>query len=148
MVTKRADAHVAALNRLLLITVALHEDMTVALKAMGLTEARTRVVWELQRRGPITQRDLAEAIGITARGVTGLVDGLVTTGFVTREPHPADRRATLVTFTARGRKVGAELLASQGEFADRLFADLPDLATFTAGLDYLVSRFVDLGVIS
>jgi DNA-binding MarR family transcriptional regulator len=143
----RDDAYVAALDRLLLITVALHEDMTTSLEALGLTEARTRVVWELQRHGPMTQRDLAEALGISARGVTGLVDGLAATGFVTREPHPTDRRATLVTFTAAGAKTGAALLASQGEFAARLFADLPDLAAFTAGLDFLAARFVDLGVI-
>ena len=141
------DAYVAALNRLLLITVALHEDMTTSLEAMGLTEARTRVVWELQRHGPVTQRDLAQALGISARGVTGLVDGLAATGFVTREPHPSDRRAILVTFTAKGAKTGAALVASQGEFAAGLFTDLPDLPAFTAGLDYLVSRFVDLGVI-
>jgi DNA-binding MarR family transcriptional regulator len=140
-------SHVAALDRLLLVTVALHEDMTTGLEALGLTEARTRVVWELARRGPMTQRDLADALGISARGVTGLVDGLEATGFVTREPHPADRRATLVTFTDKGAETGAALQTSQAEFAARLFADLPDLPAFTAGLDYLVSRFVDLGVI-
>src|SRR4051812_13604206 len=124
------DAYVAALDRLLLITVALHEDMTTALEAMGLTEARTRVVWELQRHGPMTQRDLAQALGISARGVTGLVDGLAATGFVTREPHPSDRRAILVTFTAKGTEAGADLVAGQAEFAAGLFTDLPDLPAF------------------
>ena len=37
------------------------------------------------------------------------MDALVATGFVTREPHPTDRRATLVRFTDRGTEVAGRL---------------------------------------
>lgn len=134
-----------ALDRLLLLTVLLHDDMTTSLAALGLTEARTRVVWELHRRGPSTQRELAEALHVSARTMTGLVDGLAETGFVTREPHPHDRRATHVTFTAHGAKVAAGLAGSQAEFARQLFGERPDRRTVEV-LDELLGRLSALGV--
>ena len=36
------------------------------------------------------------------RNVTGLVDALEGAGFVTRSPHPTDRRATVVSLTPQG----------------------------------------------
>jgi DNA-binding MarR family transcriptional regulator len=45
---------------------------------------------------------------------------------VTREPHPTDRRATLVTFTDRGVRTALKLAAGQRELADLLFAGMPD----------------------
>jgi DNA-binding MarR family transcriptional regulator len=48
---------------------------------------------------------LAEAIRVNPRNITGLVDALVEGGFVTREPHPTDRRSILVTLTAHRETV-------------------------------------------
>src|SRR5918993_821261 len=92
----------AALDQVLELVVLLNEDMTRSLARIGLTSARAHVLWELHHRGPTTQRVLADALQVSPRNVTGLVDGLVETGFVTREPHPGDRRATLVSFTEHG----------------------------------------------
>ncbi len=41
----------------------------------------------------MTQRALADALQVTPRNVTGLVDALADSGFVERAPHPTDRRA-------------------------------------------------------
>lgn len=49
----------------------------------------------------VRQRDLAEALGITAASSSALVDRLERGGFALRTPHPADRRSTAVTPTAR-----------------------------------------------
>jgi hypothetical protein len=46
---------------------------------------------------------------VSPRNVTGLVDGLAESGFVTREPHPTDRRATLVALTERARASKAQM---------------------------------------
>ena len=61
---------------------------------------------------------------MSARNVTGLVDALAETGFVTREPHPTDRRAALVSFTDHGAATVARLRREQQEFAHLLFGDL------------------------
>ena len=83
---------------------------SIFLAGAGLTESRVHLLWQLQQRGPCTQRTLAADLGVTPRAITALVDGLVATGFVTRETHPSDRRATLVTFTEQGRTAARALL--------------------------------------
>lgn len=90
----------------------------------------------------VRRRVLADALKVSARTITGLVDGLVATGFMTREPHATDRRATLVTFTERGTAVmeamGREqdgLAANRRERADHrtaCYADDPAALVTTA----------------
>jgi DNA-binding MarR family transcriptional regulator len=118
--------HGLALGRILELVVLMNEDMTQSLARDGLTVSRAHLLWELQQRGPMTQRSLADALAVSARNVTGLVDGLEASGFVTREPHPTDRRATLVTFTEHGAATAAALDRGQEELARLLFADMPD----------------------
>ena len=95
-----------------------------SLARMGLTEARAHLIWELRKLGPCPQRTLAAALRVTPRAVTALVDGLVETGFVTREPCPTDRRATLVTFTELGRSTAQTLADSHRELARQLFSGM------------------------
>ncbi len=124
------------------LAVLLHHDAVEGLARLGLTESRAHVVWELQHRGPCTQRVLADALHVAPRTITTLIDGLVATGFVTREPHPSDRRATLVTFTDRGRDTGRALVQSHELLARELFEDLPTdaLEGLDAGLSHVNGR--------
>lgn len=136
-----SDKHFTALDRILELTVLLNEDMTQSLARDGLTVSRTHLLWELRAHGPVTQRDLADALKVSPRTVTGLVDGLVSTGFVTREPHPTDRRATLVTFTGHGIRTMEALERGQREFAEQLFAGMPGerLDCFLAAMDDILA---------
>ncbi|HEY4454933.1 MAG TPA: MarR family transcriptional regulator, partial [Pseudonocardiaceae bacterium] len=85
---------------------------------------------------------LSEALKVSSRNITGLVDGLVETGFVTREPHPTDRRATLVTLTEHGKAIGLRMFQEQQEFASTLFGDFAEgeLDAFVAGMEKVVTR--------
>ena len=116
--------------------------MTQAIAALGLTPARTHLLWELGRRGPVPQRVLAEALKVTPRAVTGLVDALVTDRLVTREPHPSDRRATLVTLTPRGETLVAQLKRDQKKLARALFASMShrEFDNFSRSLAGLIDR--------
>lgn len=105
--------------------IVLDDDMAQANAALGLTPARTHLLWELGQRGPVPQRVLAEALKVTARAVTGLVDAVVAQGLVTREAHPTDRRATLVTLTPRGETLVAQLKRDHKKLARALFASMP-----------------------
>jgi DNA-binding MarR family transcriptional regulator len=133
----------AALDRVLELTVLLGRDSADSLARVGLTESRAHLVWQLQQRGPCTQATLAADLHVTPRTITALVDALVDTGFVTREPHPTDRRATLVTFTERGRATAEELVDSHRRLARELFAGLPDdvFDGFDAGLAHVIAQF-------
>ena len=132
----------AALSRIFQLIFLLGRDSASSLARMGLTESRAHLLWELQARGPCTQRALASALHVTPRAVTALVDALVETGFVTREPCAADRRATLVTFTERGRSTAQAMADGYHELARQLFAGLPTetFDGFDAGLSHVVSE--------
>lgn len=132
----------AALDRVFELSVLLADAMGSGLAERGLTRARTAVLWQLHHQGPVTQRALSEALGVTPRNVTGLLDGLEATSLVVRRPHPTDRRATLVTLTEHGSGVVATLHAEQLECARYLFGDLEaaELAAFVASLDQILGR--------
>jgi DNA-binding MarR family transcriptional regulator len=140
------DARIAALDQVLELAVLVNRDMDSSLGRLGLTPARTHLLWEVHHHGPSTQRVLADALGVTARNVTGLVDALEDSGHLTREAHPEDRRATLVTLTAKGSRLMARMQEQQREYARLLFADLSDrqVATLRRGLGHLVTRLRDL----
>lgn len=120
MSTRRTEA----LDRLLHLTQLLDADMERELGARGLTKARTHVLWVLGGNDGCTQRELAAGVGVTPRGMTGLIDALEETGFVRRAAHPTDRRATAVTLTAQGREAYEWLVAGHVDLGDRLFGTL------------------------
>lgn len=132
----------ALLDQVLELAVLVNEDMTTSLAERGLTPARTHLLWVLAQRGPSTQRDLAEALRVSPRNVTGLVDGLEGTGFVRRAAHPHDRRATLVTLTEQGEQAVQRMRGEHVQFATALFADLParQRVAFASGLDHVLGR--------
>ena len=138
----------AALDLLLQVTGLLHKDATSTLAERGLTPARAHVLWRLGQTGPCLQRELAEAMDVSPRNVTGLVDGLVADGFVTREPHPRDRRATLVTLTKRGTSVVRRLQREQEEFVSLLFGAMAPrrVDDFVHTLRAVVKQLQELGL--
>ena len=109
-------------DQLLEVSLLLEADMTRALSALGLTVTKTHLLWEVQQNGPCPQQRLAEAVGVSARHVTGLVDALEADGFVRRLPHPHDRRAVLVSLT----DVGTATMTTRGEQRRRDAAKLVD----------------------
>jgi DNA-binding MarR family transcriptional regulator len=88
----------------------------------------------------MTQRELSEALRCTPRNVTGLLDALETAGFVERGRHPRDRRATIVTLTARGTELASAWRAEHDRFAELLLGDAPDLDGFLNGLGHVLER--------
>ncbi len=64
-----------------------------------LSGSRLRVLFEIERAGKVRMGDLAAKLGIAARTVTDLVDGLEREGLLLRQVDPSDRRATLLLLT-------------------------------------------------
>jgi DNA-binding MarR family transcriptional regulator len=131
-----------ALSRVLELTLLLGRDATENLARMGLTEARAHLLWELRTLAPCPQRELATALRVTPRAVTALVDGLAETGFVTREPCPTDRRATLVTLTEQGHTTTQVMVEGFRNLARQLFTDMPAgvFDGFDDGLTHVIGR--------
>jgi DNA-binding MarR family transcriptional regulator len=134
--------HNQAIGRLFELTVVLGSLMERGLAERGLTRPRATVLWHLQQVGPVLQRELSQLLGVTPRNVTALVDALEAAGLVSREPHPRDRRATLVTLTERGHATAASLDADREAFAALLFDGVrrAELESFLATFETVLER--------
>lgn len=80
------------------------------LKPFALTFARYELLTLLSfsRQGRMPLSSAASRLQVHPTSVTNTVDRLGAAGLVAREPHPGDRRATLVTLTPEGRDVAAQ----------------------------------------
>lgn len=87
------------------------------LAKFNITQGRFGVLMALwgncQRCGataPLTPAELAERTGVTRATITGLVDTLERAGYVTRKPHPDDRRMMCVGLSKHGEKLLAKIM--------------------------------------
>ena len=53
--------------------------------------------------GPLGPNDLARTLGVTSAASSGIVDRLEARGHVSRQPHPTDKRRTVVVISDSGR---------------------------------------------
>ncbi len=85
---------------------------------------RMRLLHVLESEGPRTMSDLANALAVTPRRVTALVDALEPEGLVERRPHPTDGRSTVVSLTRAGRKRQQVIWAERQREISKAFLDL------------------------
>lgn len=142
----RSDA-VTAFDKVFELAAVVGEVMHEALAERGLTPARAEVLFVLHQQGAMVQRELSDALRCTPRHVTALIDALESPGWVTRGPHPTDRRATLVTLTEKGTAAAARMVTERQEAARNLFGGLPatQLAAFVAVVDHVLQQFAGSG---
>src|SRR5260370_12534474 len=91
---RSADLTLSLIGRLFRLAPQLVDLMDLGAREYGLGFARGRLLWSLQESGPVVMRALSQALGISPRTVTGLVDALAADGWVTRSPHPYAPLAT------------------------------------------------------
>lgn len=90
----------------------------------GLTPHHFGTLMALHEKGPLGQQRLSALIGIDARNAVPVVDGLVERGLIEREADPTDRRRRVLTLTAAGRTVVADLVEGGAEIEERFFRAL------------------------
>lgn len=94
---------------------------------------------------PLSQRALADLVGVEGPSMVSMLDRLERDGFVTRAPSTIDRRVKLVQLTDAGNKIYAEVRAEAMDFRADLFKDLDPqaLAVATELLECLRQRIED-----
>jgi DNA-binding MarR family transcriptional regulator len=78
----------------------------------------------LVREGPLTLGQLADRLYLEKSTASRVVDALERKGYVTRAPHPGDRRALNLTATPAGRRLVSRIRASLIEDAKAVIEDL------------------------
>jgi len=107
---KRAeDPRIGALLRV--PTQAIHRRIIAGLNRAGFDDLRLPHVAVLQNPGPDGYRpsELAERAGMSKQAMNQLLHSLEQLGYLTRRDTPADGRARIVHFTARGWAMQAKL---------------------------------------
>jgi DNA-binding MarR family transcriptional regulator len=114
-------------------------------RLLGVNETDLRCL-EILMQGPaesVTPRDLADELGLTTGSVTAMLDRLERIGYLTRSPHPTDKRRLIVRATEAARLRAFELLAPMLEEGNRILADRYSAAELELITDFL-TRTTDL----
>jgi DNA-binding MarR family transcriptional regulator len=130
MRTRVDDGHGKAVMRLIHRVTAGHAGRAT----LELNVRQRLVIQSLGLEGSGAMAAIGQQLGLTPSTMTGLVDRLEEQGFLRRERHPRDRRATLLRLTRRGerayrreidfyRALVEETLAELGTDARRLVLD-------------------------
>lgn len=101
---------------------------------LGLNVRQRLVIQSLGQHDARPIAAISQQLGFTPSTMTGLVDRLEDQGFLRRESHPSDRRATLLCLTRKGetayrrevdfyRALVDETLSELGDDAKRLVLD-------------------------
>jgi DNA-binding MarR family transcriptional regulator len=70
-------------------------------KQLGLTDTEADALAHLARAGGMTPSQLGDLLGMTSGGVTALTQRLERAGHVSREPHPRDKRSSILKTTPK-----------------------------------------------
>jgi MarR family transcriptional regulator for hemolysin len=94
---------------------------------------------------PMSQRALADLVGVEGPSMVAMLDRLERDGFVTRAPSSLDRRVKLVHLTQAGRTVYDEVCKEAQAIRAGLLADVDPaaLAAATSLLETLRARIED-----
>jgi DNA-binding MarR family transcriptional regulator len=76
--------------------------------------------------GPLPLSDLAGALNVTPRNVTGLVDHLERDGMVERVPDEEDRRSTLARLTPAGEAKLEEIAGEMRRVRETIVKEFSD----------------------
>jgi DNA-binding MarR family transcriptional regulator len=142
----QSDLAVSVVGQLFRLAPRLMDVQDLGARQYGLGFARGRVLWALHESGPLLMRAIGQALGISPRTVTGLVDALEADGWVTRSPQPGDRRVTIISLTPVADATLARLREHYEGLAHDLLTDFADedLARCRAVITALEERLDDV----
>jgi DNA-binding MarR family transcriptional regulator len=94
-------------------------------RQVRISETDLAALEHLESAGPLTQRDLGARLSLSSGAVTMLVDRLERAGWVTRRPHPTDRRFVVLELTGQVAEQAPAALARYHAEIEALAAKVP-----------------------
>jgi DNA-binding MarR family transcriptional regulator len=108
----------------------------------GLSIIQLNILTVLDRaREPLTMGALGQAVSVLPANLTGVVDGLVSQGYVERIPNPNDRRSFLIRIGKTGRSFLRKFLPGHWAHLHNLMSDLTP--TQRRQLQSLLGKFLE-----
>jgi MarR family transcriptional regulator, transcriptional regulator for hemolysin len=96
------------------------------LRPLGFGLAYVGVATELERAGPLLQKDLAKYYEVEQPTMAALLARMERDGLVCRKVHPEDRRASLVSLSAKGLAALPEVKQTLVKEARKVTDELSD----------------------
>jgi len=120
----------------------------VVARALRVTDTEAAALAHLARHGQLTPGELGRLLGLTSGGTTALIHRLEGAGHLERQPHPRDRRRSILrpsdTLVERAVPLYAPLVADMDEATSRLTPDERRLVVrFLEEMVELSERHVD-----
>lgn len=96
------------------------------LRPLGLSQGKWRTLMHLSRNGDeLTQKEIADRMGIEEPTLAGLLNRLEIDGWVKREESPTDRRCKIVHLQRRSKSVLDQIFSAAHQLRDELLSDVP-----------------------
>lgn len=95
------------------------------LKHTGLNQARWIVLLQLSGSGPVSQRELAERVGVEGPTLVRVLDRLEDQDLITRRACDNDRRIKHIHLTSAAKPVLEEIARISSALRQELLADIP-----------------------
>ncbi len=104
-----------------------HQSLQERFVRHGIRKWHYAVLAAVDEAGPVTQADISRRLSLDGSDLVGVLNDLVSAGYVTRNPDPANRRRNLVALTEEGAAALREFDVCVVETEDELLATLaPD----------------------
>ena len=100
----------------------LRRDFDRRVRELHLTQAQWRAIAQLSREDGIRQTTLADRLEVQPITLARLIDRMQSAGWVSREPDPDDRRATLLYLTDKAQPILAQMRRHADEAIEEVFA--------------------------
>jgi MarR family transcriptional regulator for hemolysin len=95
------------------------------LKHLGVSQASWMTIAVAAKASePLSQSELADSLGVEGATMVAMVDRLVKSGLVVREPSTTDRRVKRVVLTTAGSVLYGKMRAEATAFRDELLAGI------------------------
>ena len=91
------------------------------LAGLGLKLSEAWLLANVHRRGPMTQTQAAELLGIGRAATGALIDGLEGKGLLERSAHAGDRRVWLISSTGAAAPVVEDVIAADAALRHELW---------------------------
>ena len=96
------------------------------LRPLGFSQGKWRTLIHLSLAGnKLTQKEIAERMGIEGPTLAGLLDRLQTDGWIERRGSPDDRRCKIVHLQRRSKAVLDKIFNTAHELRHELLSDIP-----------------------
>src|SRR5436189_2326401 len=96
------------------------------LRPLGLSQGKWRTLIHLSQGGDkLTQKEIAERMGIEEPTLAGLLDRLQDGGWIVRRESPNDRRCKIVHLQPRSKAVLEEIFNTAHGLRHELISDIP-----------------------